>query len=436
MKTSETFQEFLFNIKIQEDKANTISYRYGRITKSLNEYFRNTDSKTANSLQVGSYGRYSGIKGISDLDMLYIMPSSKWDTYNKNGGQSQLLADTKTAISNTYSASDIKVDRCVVTVKFSDGTHIDVQPVFEIEDKDYKYPDTYNDGSWKVTKPRKEMDAMVESSQNFNRNLRRLCKMARSWKMKNGVVMSGLLIDTLAYNFLNSTSYYDEKSFSYYDEMSRDFFKFLYDQPKDQKEYGALGSKQRVKVRKPFKRKAKKAYDLACEAIDATSEKTQHNKWRDIYGNDFPKYSYEENEAKAINMTYHNTEEFIEDIFPINILYDLEIECDIKQNGFREGTLSYYLLRKFPLLPGKKLHFYIKSNSVPFPYEVKWKVTNRGEEAIRKDCIRGQIVADSGNEIIVESTNFRGEHFVECYIIKDGIVVAKDSIDVPISTNS
>ena len=115
---------------------------------------------------------------------------------------------------------------------------------------------------------------------------------------------------------------------------------------------------------------------------------------------------------------------------------DLEIECDIKQNGFREGTLSYYLLRKFPLLPGKKLHFYIKSNSVPFPYEVKWKVTNRGEEAIRKDCIRGQIVADSGNEIIVESTNFRGEHFVECYIIKDGIVVAKDSIDVPISTNS
>ena len=49
MKTSETFQEFLFNIKIQEDKANTISYRYGRITKSLNEYFRNTDSKTGTS---------------------------------------------------------------------------------------------------------------------------------------------------------------------------------------------------------------------------------------------------------------------------------------------------------------------------------------------------------------------------------------------------
>jgi hypothetical protein len=75
MNTSETFKDFLLNIKISEDKANDISYRYGRITKALNLEFRDTESKTANSLQVGSYGRYTGIKGISDLDMLYIMPN-------------------------------------------------------------------------------------------------------------------------------------------------------------------------------------------------------------------------------------------------------------------------------------------------------------------------------------------------------------------------
>ena len=434
MKTSETFQEFLSNIKIPEDKASTISNRYERITKSLNEYYRDTDSKTANSLQVGSYGRYTGIKGISDLDMLYIMPTSKWDDYNKKGGQSQLLQDTKTAISNTYSSSDIKVDRCVVTVNFSDGTHIDVQPVFEVEDQDYEYPDTYNDGSWKITKPRKEMDAMKEFQNNKNKNLRRLCKMARAWKSKQGVVMGGLLIDTLAHNFLSSTKDFDDTSFAYYDEMSRDFFKYLYNQPKDQKEYAALGSKQRIKVRKSFKRKAKKAYNLACEAINADSEKTQHNKWRDIYGKDFPKYQDEEKEAKAINFSYQNTEEFIENFYPVNIQFDLEIECDIKQNGYREGTLRHYLANNYPLLPGKKLHFYIQSNSVPHPYEVKWKVTNRGVETIKRNCIRGQILADSGNEIRVESTNFKGEHFVECYVIKNGIVVAEDSIDVPISS--
>ncbi|CAA7197436.1 hypothetical protein CHRY9293_03495 [Chryseobacterium potabilaquae] len=32
MNTSHEFKEFLVNIKINENQANTISYRYGRIT--------------------------------------------------------------------------------------------------------------------------------------------------------------------------------------------------------------------------------------------------------------------------------------------------------------------------------------------------------------------------------------------------------------------
>lgn len=431
MNTSETFKAFISNIKISNDKANTISYRYGRITKVLNEKYRNTESKTANNLQVGSYGRYTGIKGISDLDMLYIMPPSKWGDYNKAGGQTKLLQDTKDTISKTYSSSVIKVDRCVVTVNYTDS-HIDVQPVFEIEGRDYKYPDTYGNGCWKTTKPRKEMDAMVEFSANKNQNLRRLCKMSRSWKNKHGVCIGGLLIDTLAYNFLKSTTYYDERSFAYYDEMCRDFFKYLYDQPKSQTEYGALGSKQRVKVRKSFKRKAKKAYDLAEEAIAATSDKTKHNKWRDIFGNDFPKYESEENEARLVNSSYRNTEEFIESSYPVDIRYDLKIDCEVKQNGYRDGLLREFLLNKIRLMPNKSLRFYIEKLEVPAPYEVKWKVTNRGEQAIKRGCIRGQIINLNSHEK-TETTSFKGSHFVECYIIKDNILVARDIIDVPIS---
>ena len=432
MNTSETFKEFLSNIKIKDDRADVISYRYGRITKALNQEFRDSDSQTANSLQVGSYGRYTGIDGISDLDMLYIMPASKWADYNKVGGQTKLLKDIKTAISKTYSSSDIKVDRCVVTVNFTDS-HIDVQPVFEVEDQDYKYPDTYGDGSWKITKPRKEMKAMVEFEANLNRNLRRLCKMARSWKNKHGVCLGGLLIDTLAYKFLRSNTYFNEKSFAYYDEMCRDFFKYLYDQPKDQTEYGALGSKQRVKVKKSFRRKAKKAYDLAEEAIEADTDKIKHNKWRDIFGNDFPKYEDEEKEALNINYSYRNTEEFIESYYPVDIQYDLKIDCDIKQNGFRVGLLREFLIKKIRLMPNKSLRFFIDKIDVPAPYAVKWKVTNRGEQAIKRDCIRGKINDDLGSFERKESTNFKGSHFVECYVIKDTVVVARDIIDVPIS---
>ena len=89
------FKGFMGNIAV--DNAAQISLRYGEITACLNRQFSDTDSKTANSLQVGSYGRWTAIKGISDLDMLYIMPIGKWNEY-KDGKQYKLLGDTKDAI--------------------------------------------------------------------------------------------------------------------------------------------------------------------------------------------------------------------------------------------------------------------------------------------------------------------------------------------------
>lgn len=220
MSVAEMFSEFIGNLAISN--AETISMRYGELTAALNKQFRDTESKTANTLQVGSFGRRTGINGISDLDMLYIMPQTKWDDYDKIGGQLKLLQDTKDAILKRYPSTKVRVDRLVVTVTYT-NFHVEVQPVFEQDDKSYKYPDTKNGGSWKVTKPREEMDAVANLDAVKNSNLRRLCKMVRAWKNKHGIGIGGLLIDTLAYNFLNSTSDYDEKSYLYYDWLSRDF---------------------------------------------------------------------------------------------------------------------------------------------------------------------------------------------------------------------
>ena len=197
MSISQMFEEFIDNLAISNKQ--TISDRYAELTKTLNKQFRDSDSETANTLQVGSFGRKTVINGISDLD-------------------------------------------------------IEVQPVFEQEEGSFKYPDTKNGGSWKITKPREEIDEISSADKDKNQNLRCLCKMARAWKNKHGVAMGGLLIDTLAYNFLKSTDYYDDKSFSYYDWLSRDFFKYLSELP-EQTEYAALGSKQRVKVKKKFQKK-------------------------------------------------------------------------------------------------------------------------------------------------------------------------------------
>lgn len=432
MSIADVFKTFLQNIAI--DNAETISSRYGEITAALNKKFRDTESKTANSLQVGSYGRWTAIKGISDLDMLYVMPAGKWDTY-KDAKQSKLLTDTKDAIKERYPNTTVTVDRLVVRVLYTDF-HIEVQPVFELDDGSFRYPDTYNGGSWKVTKPREEIAAMSESNSEKNQNLRRLCKMARAWKNKHGQAMGGLLIDTLAYNFLKSTAEYDEKSFLYYDYMSRDFFLYLSEQS-DQEYYAALGSGQRVKVKKKFQKKAKRAYELALKAIAAAGTDEENEKWRKIYGRGFPAAAKTVEKADSLARAWRDTEEFIEDRFPIDIRNSITLDCDVSQNGFREYVLRDLLRRKLPLKASKSLKFYVAGHDIEGQFDLYWKVLNRGDEARRRDCIRGQIEHDrGGHNTRKEETTFKGDHIVECYAVQHGVVIATDRIHVPIQGNS
>lgn len=431
MTLSEMFRQFLDNLAISN--AATISTRYGELTTALNKVFRDTESKTANTMQVGSFGRKTGIDGISDLDMLYIMPNSKWDTY-KDNKQLELLQDVKAAILKRYPKTDVRVDRLVVTVTYTDF-HVEVQPVFEQDDGSFKYPDTKNGGAWKITKPREEMKAISEQDATKNGNLRQLCKMARAWRNKHGVGMGGLLVDTLSYNFLNSTDAYDSKSYLYYDELSRDFFEYLSQLPK-QDRYDAPGSKQHVKVKKPFQRKAKKAHCLCLEAIEAEKSEGVNEKWKKVYGRPFPaKKAIKESFVASRGLAWSNTEQFIEDKYPVDIRYTLKIDCDVKQNGFLEHRLGEMIARKIPLLAKKQLLFRVVEVDVPGDFHIEWKILNRGNEARRRDMIRGQIVPDTGRHTKEERTLFKGDHIAECYAIKNGVVVAKDRIHVPISTS-
>lgn len=432
MSVADMFSVFLGNLAIQN--GDTISLRYGELTAALNKRFRDTDSKTSNTLQVGSFGRGTGINGISDLDMLYIMPKGKWESY-KDGRQRKLLEDARDTIKARYPSTNVRVDRLVVTVTYTDF-HVEVQPVFEQDDGSFKYPDTKGTGSWKITKPKEEIDEVSSKDIAKNSNLRRLCKMARAWRNKHGLEMGGLLMDTLAYNFLCATTDYDTSSFSSFDLMSRDFFGYL-SELGDQGYYAAPGSQQRVKVRRKFQRKAKKAHELCLEAIAAGQQKNVNDQWRRVYGLPFPsaQQALAEMAAGEVASRWRNTEEFIEDRYPIDIRHSLRIDCEVRQSGYRMHLLREMLTKQIPLLARKKLEFWVREITVPEPYEIKWKVLNRGEVAKRRDCVRGQICSDTGRMRRTESTNFRGDHVVECYAIKDGVVVAKDRIHVPIQTN-
>jgi hypothetical protein len=426
IKTSDIFDGLLANLKV--DNNTVIGARRDEIAKALNKEFRSLEGSTGNQLMVGSYGRFTAIRGISDLDMLFYLPSSLWDDYKGENGPIDVLTRARNAIQARYPNTGVKVDRLVVVVQFQNFM-FEVQPVFEQGDGSFKYPDTYSK-SWKVTKPRDEIKEISTCDAITNGNLRKLCRIARAWKNKHGVVMGGLLMDTLAYNFFQKTTDHDAATTATYDLMVRDFFGFLSEED-DHDHYQALGSNQDVKVKKNFQSAAKTAYDQCLKAIDAEGNATVNGKWKKIFGQPVPSADTTKEAARAYS--FRNTEEFIEDESPVDIRYSLSIDCTITQDGFRPDTLRRMLARSVWLRPQRTLDFFVAECGVPEPFTIRWKVLNRGEEAERRDEIRGQII-NSNSKSHRENTNFRGEHYVECYAIKDGVVVARDHVEVPITT--
>lgn len=292
MNVSENFKTFCSNLRMSDTVVSNVQYRYKRITKQLNADFRDLNSETAYSLYVGSYGRGTDIH-VSDIDMIIELPYSVYQQYNghSGNGQSALLQAVRNSIQNTYSTTHIRGDGQVVQLNFDDGICYEIVPGFiNTDNESFTYPDTNGGGSWKITRPRAEINEIKNGDALWNKNLKRLCRMARAWKDKWSVPIGGLLIDTLAYNFMKQWEYRD-KSYIYYDWMTRDFFKYLKDQDPEQKYWLAVGSNQYVYRKGNFEYKALRCYNISLEAIEHQSNDlnwSAKQKWREIYGTKYP----------------------------------------------------------------------------------------------------------------------------------------------------
>jgi hypothetical protein len=292
MGVGEDFTTFKNNYNITAELISSISYRYKRITKQLNKDFWNTESETAHSLYVGSYGRDTAAKGVSDLDVAFILPSAEYHKYNayQTNGQSALLQAVKKSMQNTYPTSDTSGDGQIVVINFDDKLSFEVLPVFENTSNTFTFPNANNGGSWKVCNPRAEMVAIKNRNDVTNGNMKFLARMMRIWRDYCSVPMSGALIDTLAYQFIENYEHRG-KSFVYHDYMARDYFDYLYKQSATQTVWKAPGSGSHVNRTGSFENKARSAYLWAVEAIQYNDDNhawSRRQKWREVFGSVYP----------------------------------------------------------------------------------------------------------------------------------------------------
>ncbi|ANK63754.1 nucleotidyltransferase (plasmid) [Loigolactobacillus backii] len=163
------------------------------------------------------------------------------------------------------------------------------------------------------------------------------------------------------------------------------------------------------------------------EAVDAWGLFFNHSYWKELNMHETRKSLREDTQE-----VFNNTEEHIEDKYLVNEHYDVSINCKISGNGIRPMPIEKYLDSYFAKFIPHNFSVTCKIDHADCPPfdKVLWKVLNVGKESVKRNDIRGQIL-DRG-EKITENTIFRGQHYIECYLIKNDICIAIGHVDIPI----
>lgn len=147
--------------------------------------------------------------------------------------------------------------------------------------------------------------------------------------------------------------------------------------------------------------------------------------WRDVFGDDFKKRASTTPAVRAAGGLDVRVpgEVFIEERFPRS-----ETSCPARitatltnKKGFRSGSLRSMGSR----VPKDRSIVFTLGHNARGPVSIFWKVRNGGDEAANiPGGLRGEITADDGSSSRTETTLYRGEHYVEAYVVQNGMVVA------------
>ena len=104
--------------------------------------------------------------------------------------------------------------------------------------------------------------------------------------------------------------------------------------------------------------------------------------------------------------------------------YRASITATVHRDLYQTKKLWDLTTRSVP--KGVGLRFKVTTN-VPEPYEVRWQIVNTGWEAANVGELRGGF--EEGNSKVSgvrwESTGYAGTHWVEGFVIMNGVCVAR-----------
>lgn len=430
----------------QDELYNKKGMNIQRLKDGLKEY--NEENKTSYSVVEdcvqGSVAMSTVVQnegGDYDIDVAVVFSK---DALGDKGAQAtrNIVADALRRKTKQFNAEP-EVKTSCVRLKYADGYHID----FAVYRRHY---DVLNDcwiyehsgSDW----TERELNGLSEwfktQNDSYNGKIRKVvrlskmfCKSRDAWKnMPSGLLQTVLCDEKLqdTYDRIDEFFYYTMK-----DIISRLESDTSVAAPVDNGRDLTPRKSDTQKMTNWRNRLKSKLEDLDILFKDDCTKEDALQAWYGFFNHDFWNEQVVESSSYSLTpvfksvRSFTDTEQFIEDLYPVSLSYYCRVSCHVSGNGFRPKSLSEFLTLLRHFLPHNfEIRCVMVNTNCPQPDKILWKVKNVGPEAERRNQLRGQIV-EKGTSI-VEHSNFFGNHYIECYIIKNGVCVAKTRIDIPI----
>lgn len=446
---SKEFNDFYTNFVVLPNKEQNQlrkkkNLNIKRLKSGLKEYNaqHNTNYKICETRVQGSMAMHTVVQNDSndyDIDVAIVFEKDNLgETTGPRAARNIIVEALKKKCIQFNTSPECKTN--CVRISYADGYHID----FAIYRR-YKTPNSntyiyeHAGNSWSPRNPAAINDWFANKITDKGQCLRQIvrlskmfCKSRDSWvNMPGGLLQTVVCEEVLenGYTRLDEIMYHTMKEVKKRLDSDIEVYN-----PTDSSLPLLFTEPHRNKMRNWCSRLGSKLDELDILFDSDCTYKDALDAWHRFFDHDFW-YQQSLVEYASFNEV-SSTEQFIEnEVININEQYYVNVNCQVSANGFLKQSIQSFL-EQYPKFSGWLPHgfsidFTVTDTNVPEPYEIWWKVRNIGEEAKKRQMIRGQIEKKVGR-YKKEKSDFYGPHYVECYIIKNNECVAIDHVEVPI----
>lgn len=451
-KLNDLFDAFLSNINPDEEAINYAVDAHLPIRECL-EKTDEFKEYVEGSFLYGSYRRHTAVGDIKDVDIVLL---TNFDIEDDKNTPRKVLRKLKDALARCYDDPEnpqyqrrsIRIDDPLPDNDEVEMT-LDIIPAVVITDEDspLKVPDRDVE-KWIWSHPRGHLKRTTEGNEyeySKGRFIPLVKIMKWWWKYQCGIRQpdverpkpKGFWVECLTLESFDKDQTAWADHFIAVLENVSEKYSDVDDVPELQDpglENETIKTNMSMEEFDVFMEAVNESLEMATLARDATDNLKSSELWKDIFGDEFPLYDDEETEETRSQSRELKLNDFSHVQQPIwsiqlNKKYKVRIDAYVYRDKIKLGGLN----TNGRVLPSGLTLKFIARTKARGNYKVHWQVVNTGEHAKNENGLRGEFFpaklrgGGMSNDPLVnwECTQYTGKHWIQCFIVKDGICVGQ-----------